>query len=110
VPGTGKPSYNAYAMPIWIRSTGPASSPQLELWTQARFRAGAVTPSDVAIFQFQPQGSSTWTSITPLEPLNPAGFVDVRVPENAYGVPGTWRAIWVGPTGFFISRDVPFPS
>jgi hypothetical protein len=109
-PGTAKPAYNAYAMPIWIRSTGPASSPQLELWTQARFRAGAVTPQDVAIFEFQPQGSSTWTPVTPLEPLNPAGFVDVKVPENAYGVPGLWRAIWVGPTGFFVSRDVTFPS
>lgn len=109
-PGTGKPAYNAYAMPIWIRSTGPASSPQLELWTQARFRASAVTPRDVAIFQFQPKGSSRWTNITSFEPLNPAGFVDVRIPENAYGVPGTWRAIWLGPTGFDISREVSFPS
>ncbi|HWF71921.1 MAG TPA: hypothetical protein VG186_01175, partial [Solirubrobacteraceae bacterium] len=108
--GTHKPAYNAYAMPIWIRSTGPASSPQLELWSWVRFRASLVTPTDFVVFQFQPKGSTAWTNITPAEPLNAGGFVDVKVPENAYGVPGTWRAIWVGPTGYFISRDASFPS
>jgi hypothetical protein len=109
-PGTHKPSYNAYAMPIWISATGPAADPQLELWAQARFRAGQVTAGDGIVFLFQAQGSSTWTTVTPLEPLNPAGFVDVDVPENAYGVAGTWEAIWLGPTGYFISRDVSYTS
>jgi Cellulase (glycosyl hydrolase family 5) len=109
-PGTQKPAYNAYAMPIWISATGPASDPQLSLWAQARFRAGLVTPQDGITFQFLPAGSTTWIGVTPLEPLNPDGFVNVKVPENAYGVQGTWRAIWLGPTGYYISRDVAYTS
>jgi hypothetical protein len=109
--GTHKPAYNAYAMPIWIAATGPASSPQLELWAQVRFRAGAVTPQDSVYFQFQPSGSTTWTTETGAEPLNPDGFVSVDFPYNAYGVPGTWRAIWYNPAvGYFYSRGAPYPA
>jgi hypothetical protein len=110
--GTHKPAYNAYALPIWLATSGTAANPQLELWAQVRFRAGQVIPgTDRLVFQFAPNGSSTWTTDSPVETPNAAGFVDLRVPENAYGVPGTWRAVWVGPSGtFFISRDVSFPS
>ncbi|MDQ6807689.1 MAG: hypothetical protein M3065_22685 [Actinomycetota bacterium] len=109
--GTHKLAYDAYAMPIWIRATGPASSPRIELWTQARFHAGQITPtSDRVLFQFQPKGKTTWTNETNFLTPNPAGFVDVKLPENAYGVPGTWRAVWVGTSSFFLSRNVSFPS
>jgi hypothetical protein len=111
--GTRKPAYNAYVLPIWIRTTGPASDPQLELWAWARFRAGQITPAspDRLVFQFQPQGSSAWITDSPLESLSAGGFVDLQVPENAYGVPGMWRAVWINGTGTFaVSRDVSFPS
>jgi hypothetical protein len=111
--GTRKPAFNAYVLPIWIRTTGPASDPQLELWAWARFRAGQITPAspDRLVFQFQPQGSSAWITDSPLESLSPGGFVDLQVPENAYGVPGMWRAVWINGTGTFaVSRDVSFPS
>ncbi|HWF34842.1 MAG TPA: hypothetical protein VG295_05710, partial [Solirubrobacteraceae bacterium] len=110
-PGTRKPAYNAYAMPMWIRSTGPAAAPQLELWTWTRFRALHITPAtDRVVFQFEPKGKTTWTNETNALTPNPDGFVDVKFPENAYGVPGTWRAVWVGTSSFFLSREVPFPS
>jgi len=109
--GTHKPAYNAYAMPMWIASTGPAANPQLELWTQVRFRSFQVNANDRVVFQFAPEGSSTWTTVTPVETPNIAGFVDAYLPENPYGLPGTWRAVWVGgPGAFFVSRDVAFPS
>ena len=109
--GTHKPAYNAYAMPMWIAQAGTAADPQLELWTQARFHSFAVTPAERVVFQFQPRGASTWINITPGESLNVAGFVDVSLPENAYGVPGTWRAVWVGGNGtYFVSREVSYPS
>jgi hypothetical protein len=98
-------------MPIWIRATGPASNPQIELWTQARFHAGQITPTgDRVLFQFQPQGKTNWTNETNFLTPNPDGFLDVKLPENAYGVPGAWRAVWVGTSSFFLSRDVSFPS
>lgn len=110
-PGTRKPAYNAYAMPIWISTMGPASNPQLELWTQVRPKSFQVTAADRVIFQFQPQGRSRWITASPVETPNPAGFVDVTEPENAYGVAGTWRAVWVGGPGLFlISRYVSYPS
>ena len=110
-PGTPKPAYTAYAMPIWIAQSGSAANPQLELWAQARFRAFQVTPQDRIVFQFAPQGSSSWTTETPAETLNPLGFVDLTVPEDAYAVPGTWRAVWVGPGGAIrVSRDVSYPG
>jgi hypothetical protein len=109
--GTPKPAYNAYGMPIWIAPTGPASNPQLELWTEVRFHAFQITPADRVVFQFEPAGKSTWTTVTPVETPNAAGFVDVTIPENAYGVNGTWRSVWVGGKGgFVISRDVSYPS
>jgi hypothetical protein len=113
--GKPKPAYNAYALPFWITTTGPPSAPLLELWAWLRFRAflpPQVTAADKFVFQFQPQGSSDWITDSPMLTPSPAGFVDLRVPENAYGVPGTWRAVWVdgNGTGFVVSRYVPFPS
>ena len=36
---------------------------------------------------------------------------DLTVPEDAYAVPGTWRAVWVGPGGAIrVSRDVSYPG
>ena len=70
-----------------------------------------MTPQDRIVFQFAPQGSSSWTTETPAETLNPLGFVDLTVPEDAYAVPGTWRAVWVGPGGAIrVSRDVSYPG
>jgi hypothetical protein len=111
-PGTQKPAYDAYALPIWISTTGTAANPQLDLWAQARFRAGLVTPTsqDGIQFQFEATGSTTWTNITPFEPLSPDGFVNVTVPEDTYGAPGSWRALWIDPTGYFYSRAAPFSS
>ena len=110
-PGTHKPAYDAYAMPIWIAKAGTGASPELELWTEARFHSFQVTPSDRVVFQFAPKGAKTWTTVTPVESPNFAGFVDVLVPQKPYAVPGTWRAVWVGANGlFFVSRDVLNPS
>jgi len=106
--GTPKPAYNAYKMPIWIAQAGTAANPQLELWTWVRFRALQVTSKDEVIFQFKPNGSSTWTTVTPIETPNLDGIVDVDVPEDAYGVPGTWRSIYGGPAGVAVSRSAPY--
>jgi hypothetical protein len=106
-PGSHKPAFNDYAMPIWV---APAAGGQIELWTQTRFSAFSVsTAIDQVVFQFEPQGSSTWTTVTPIETPNSAGFVDVDVPAAPYAMPGTWRSVWVGPQShFFTSRDVPY--
>ncbi|HWC84983.1 MAG TPA: hypothetical protein VG388_00490 [Solirubrobacteraceae bacterium] len=109
-PGSRKPAYNAYGLPMWITTTGPASSPQLELWAWVRFHAFQITPDDKLVFQFQPQGSSDWITDSPTESPTSAGFVDLRVPENAYGAPGTWRAVWFNGKGFVVSRYVSFPG
>jgi hypothetical protein len=108
--GTAKPAYLAYEMPVWIAQAGTAAHPQLELWAQVRFRSLQVTPADKLVFQFEPKGKKTWTTVTPIESLNPFGFVDVTMPQEAYAVPGTWRAIWgaAGPPVF--SRNVSYPG
>jgi hypothetical protein len=108
--GTPKPAYSAYRMPIWIAQAGTAADPQLELWTWVRFISLNVTSKDEVIFQFKPNGSSAWTTVTPIETPNIFGFVDVTVPEDAYAVPGTWRSIYGGPDGVAISRDAPYPG
>jgi len=108
-PGTAKPSYLAYELPIWIAPTGTAADPQLELWAMVRFRALQVT-DDQLVFQFQPDGSSTWVNASPIESVSPSGFVDVQVPEDPYAVPGTWRAIWGIPGHYLISRLVSYPG
>jgi hypothetical protein len=108
--GTHKPAYDAYALPAWV-TPAPATSagPQLELWAQARFHSYAVTSDDRLVFQFAPSGSSTWTTVTPVETPDTAGFVDVTVPEQPYASGGTWRAVWAGANGlYFVSRDIPF--
>jgi hypothetical protein len=96
--GKPKPSYQAYALPIWVRrGTDSQGQPQLELWAQVRFRRYA-TPQDGVIFQFRPAGSQTWQNMTSLQPLfGTYGFVDVRLPAAPYMPGGSVRAIWGGP-------------
>jgi hypothetical protein len=104
---THKPSFNDYAMPIWV---APTSNGQLELWTQTRFDGRNVSASiDRVVFQFEAQGSSTWTTETPVETPNAAGFVDVDVPQSQFDSPGMWRSVWAGPDNtYFESRDVSY--
>ena len=82
---------------------------QIELWAQVRYRKQPT--SDQLVFQFLPHGSKTWTNVTAGLPLSTGGFVDVIVPEGAYGKGGAFRAAWTGPVSpsLFVSRDVSFP-
>jgi hypothetical protein len=107
--GSAKPAYLAYEMPIWIAPAGTTANPELELWAQVRFREAQVTPADALVFQFEPSGSSTWENVTPIESLNPLGFVDVTVPAGPYSVPGSWRAIWGNGGTTVFSRTVSYP-
>ena len=109
-PGTTKPAYQAYEMPIWIAQAGTASNPELELWAQVRFRELQVTSSDLLVFQFEPSGSTTWINASPIETLNEFGFVDVDVPEDAYAEPGNWRAVWINSGAVQVSRTVSYPG
>ena len=110
-PGAQKPAYFAYAFPFWITTTGPPSSPEIDMWAWVRFRAFGVAPTDRVVFQFQPQGSTTWITDSPGEQPTPYGFVNLLVPENAYGTPGMWRAAYLPATGSPIySRAAPYPS
>jgi hypothetical protein len=109
--GSLKPSYQAYEMPLWLHSGHDSQGQgQIELWAQVRFRKGA-NQSDRVVFQFQPTGSTQWTSVTSALPLSPYGFVTAIVPEASYSAGGTFRAVWGGPVApvFFISRTVSFP-
>jgi hypothetical protein len=110
--GTPKPSYTAYELPIWVHA-GHSSSGQdlIELWAQVRFRKVYPPGPDRLVFQFQPAGSSTWTTITGQLPLSPYGFVDTVLPRAPYAGGGTFRAVWGGrvPPYFASSRNAPFP-
>ena len=108
--GSAKPALAAYRFPIWIAQAGTSADPELELWAQVRFEELNVTPAQALVFQFEPNGSSTWTTVTPLEPLNAFGFVDVKVPEDPYSVPGEWRAVWGLGSTIVVSRDAPYPG
>src|SRR5581483_555099 len=50
--GKPKPSYTAYAMPIWVQ---PSRGGKLELWAQVRFHKPP-TSKDKVVFQFRPKG------------------------------------------------------
>jgi hypothetical protein len=106
--GRRKPSYAAYALPIWVqRGRGGA----LELWAQVRFRQQP-GPSDRVTFQFRPRGSSRWTSVTrALALTNQQGFVDRRIAAARYLAGGTFRALWQGSVAPYraSSRGVPSP-
>jgi hypothetical protein len=110
--GTPKPSYAAYALPIWVRSGHDSQgNRQLELWAQARFRRYGA-PSDGILFQFRPQGSQTWSNIGALNPISATyGFVDITVPAAPYMPGGSIRAVWGGPVAPYLaySRTVTIP-
>jgi hypothetical protein len=107
--GRPKPSYSAYALPIWVHAgTDSQGTRQLELWAQVRFRHVA-TPQDVVVFQFKPAGSQAWTNITGPQPIaSTLGFADVVVPAAPYMPGGSIRAVWGGPVapGLAFSREV----
>jgi hypothetical protein len=111
-PGSRKPAYGAYALPFWISTIGTAASPQIDLWAWVRFRAFQPNSTDRVVFQFERQGTTTWVTDSPILHPNAGGFVNLAVPENAYGIPGSWRAVWIGPSGTYpaVSRDVAYPG
>jgi hypothetical protein len=106
VDGKPKPSFGAYALPIWIQRRARG---QLELWAQVRFRRPA-SASDQIVFQFRPRGSTSWSNVTGLLPLTTNGFVDQMIAAGPYAKGGTFRAAWGGgvPPYFAVSREAPF--
>jgi hypothetical protein len=112
--GTLKPSYGAYAVPVWLQRSPSGVYPggeQLELWAQVRFRRNA-TPQDGVVFQYQPPGSATWTTVTAVAHIDGTlGFVDLTLPAAAFASGGSIRAVWGGPVPpyYAVSRVAQVP-
>jgi hypothetical protein len=99
--GHMKPTYNAYRLPLYMPQTTASSSGQsLEVWGCVRPAYYAAldsgnTPQTVNI-QFEPSGSSTFTTIDTVTITNPACYFDVHLP---FAQSGTVRLQYTYPLG-----------
>ncbi|HEX4106843.1 MAG TPA: cellulase family glycosylhydrolase [Solirubrobacteraceae bacterium] len=98
--GTPKPSYTAYQLPFVVAPSTPnptTGQPQMFVWGQLRFMDNLSLPPtfEFAQVQFEPTGSSTWTSVGSLIPIlntfNHGFFGTVPVPGA-----GQVRLFWSG--------------
>jgi hypothetical protein len=113
--GNQKPSYNAYAMPIWIHSGHNAHGRrELRLWAQVRFSRyapGTTGPAQYVAFEFKPRGAKQYRQVTKGLSPSPGGFVSTIQSAAPYAQGGTFQAWWIGPSipFFFASRTAAFP-
>lgn len=112
--GKRKPSYYAYAMPVWIHPGHDSHGHgRVRLWTQVRFRKDPTGPAlpDYVVFQFKPRGAKSFHAVTGRLALSPYGFVEAIQSLAPYARGGTFQAYWVGPVVPFLyfSRTVAFP-
>jgi hypothetical protein len=78
-----KPGYYAYRLPLWLPKTTASSGQSLEVWGGARPAPFASldtggAPQTVDI-QFEPSGSSTFTTLDPVTISNTSGYFDTQV-------------------------------
>jgi hypothetical protein len=81
--GDLKPAYYAYRLPLWLPKTTASSGQSLEVWGGARPAPFASldtggAPQTVEI-QFEPSGSSTFTTLTSVTISNKSGYFDTHV-------------------------------
>lgn len=97
--GTPKPDYAAFQLPVFLPKTTGSSGQSLEVWGDARAahyaQADTGDPQVVAI-QFQPTGSSTWSTLETVPITNQQGYFDTHVP---FTQSGTLRLAYTYPSG-----------
>ena len=98
--GTKKPSYGAYRMPIWLRSTHARRGQSLEVW-------GCVRPSKLApsSTRAEVQIQLNKSTVRTVAVTNSRGYFDVRI---AFPKSGTVRLAWTPSdnSGTIYSRNV----
>jgi hypothetical protein len=113
--GTLKPTYNAFRLPVYLPKTTVSSGGSLEVWGDARPAPFASLDTGGAAqtvaIEFEPRGSSTFTTLVTVPVTNREGYFDVRetFPSTgtvrlAYTYPATDMMLAPGYTVF--SRNV----
>jgi hypothetical protein len=86
--GKPKAGYAAFRLPLYLPSTKASSGRSLEVWGDVRpahyAQIDTGAPQSVDI-QFQPSGSSTWSTVQTVPITNPEGYFDVRVAFSQSG-------------------------
>jgi hypothetical protein len=93
-----KPAFSAFELPLWVPNAKHGGS--VEVWGQIRPKQ----PRTAAL-EFQPAGSSAWTTLTDVTASDSEGFFSTHV-----GLPsaGSLRLDWTGTElGEMFSRSVP---
>lgn len=107
--GSHKPAYDAYELPIWVRTISSSSGPELELWAWPRFTVFQAPSSYPLVFQFKAQGSQSWVTEGTVQTATTSGFVDTTLPDT-YG-PGVWKAVVPLGSGLYLnSRSATAPQ
>jgi hypothetical protein len=109
--GQHKPSYDAYAMPIWVHPGHDSHGHrQVRLWAEVRF-AKPPSPSDRVVFMFKPRGANQFRVVTPPLPVSQYGFAEIVQSLAPYARGGTFQAKWTGAVSPFAasSRTAAFP-
>jgi hypothetical protein len=100
--GSPKPALDAFRLPIWLPSEHTGSN--VTVW--AELRPAAVADAPIAVLEFEPPHSTTWTQLTRLETTSPEGFIltHVAIPDRGYV-----RLAWADPATsvVYYSRTVP---
>jgi hypothetical protein len=89
--GTHKPSYRAFEIPIWLPSA--RRGPNVTVWGQ--LRAANHTTTQTALLQFQPRGSTRWSTIQTVHTTSAEGFLVTHV---ALTGSGAVRLAWTDPS------------
>jgi hypothetical protein len=86
--GKPKATYAAFQLPLYLPKTSTSAGHSLEVWGGARAAHNAQqdtgSAQSVAI-QFQPRGSSAWSTVQTVPITNPQGYFDVQVPFTQSG-------------------------
>jgi hypothetical protein len=93
-----KPAFAAFELPLWVPH--PTHGGSVEVWGQIRPKQ-----PQTAALEFQPAGSSTWSTITDVTAADSEGFFDTHVSLPSAG---SLRLDWTGTAlGELFSRSVP---
>jgi hypothetical protein len=95
--GAPKATLAAYELPLYLPTTSASKPTSLTVWGAVRPAAAQLSAYAIraqALVQFQPKGSSTWTTVKTVTITNARGYFDLKVPFSASG---NVRIAWTSP-------------